>query len=224
MNSLVDSLEVKDTIASGSGGGGGESNIVSTGGRSLKEITLEEPIRYAPGDRIEKWLNKLLCLDATVVSDIRQGCPHPSECQLYWINRDALFSYHPASEAFLQRIMALYVSSHYKNSPNDLQLMSDAPGHQLFVLLPPVDAESASTLPEPLCVIQVSLEGEISRQSILSTLSQGRRSSGDMIPWIVSQQYQDPDFASLSGARIVRIATHPDYTSMGYGASISSAS
>ncbi|KAJ1675628.1 N-acetyltransferase 10, partial [Spiromyces aspiralis] len=192
--------------------------IIGTGGRKLKEVTLEEPIRYAPGDRIEKWLNKLLCLDATVMPKVHQGCPHPNDCQLYWINRDALFSYHPASEAFLQRIMALYVSSHYKNSPNDLQLMSDAPAHQLFVLLPPVDHENESTLPEPLCVIQVSLEGEISRKAILSSLSQGRRGGGDMIPWIVSQQYQDPDFASLSGARVVRIATHPDYISMGYGA------
>lgn len=31
--------------------------------------------------------------------------------------------------------MALYVASHYKNSPNDLQLMADAPAHHLFVLL-----------------------------------------------------------------------------------------
>jgi len=32
-------------------------------------------------------------------------------------------------------MMALYVASHYKNTPNDLQLMSDAPAHHLFVLL-----------------------------------------------------------------------------------------
>ena len=31
--------------------------------------------------------------------------------------------------------VALYVASHYKNSPNDLLLMSDAPAHHLFVLL-----------------------------------------------------------------------------------------
>lgn len=36
---------------------------------------------------------------------------------------------------FFQRMMALYVASHYKNSPNDLQLMADAPAHHLFVLL-----------------------------------------------------------------------------------------
>ncbi len=40
---------------------------------------------------------------------------------------------------------------------------------------------------------------------------------GDMIPWTVSQQFQDSEFASLSGARIVRIAVHPDMTRAGYG-------
>ena len=44
-----------------------------------------------------------------------------------------------ASEEFLQRMMSLYVASHYKNTPNDLLLMSDAPAHQLYVLLGPVD-------------------------------------------------------------------------------------
>jgi len=80
-------------------------------------------------------------------------------------------------------MMALYVASHYKNSPNDLQLMADAPAHHLFVLLGiwtdplaiidvqydtinvqylfvfpcligPVD-ESKNQLPDILCVIQV---------------------------------------------------------------------
>ncbi|KAL0078647.1 GNAT acetyltransferase 2-domain-containing protein [Phycomyces blakesleeanus] len=185
-------------------------------GRTLKEIKLEEPIRYAPNDPVEKWLNKLLCLDASIVSKNIQGCPHPSECELFYVNRDTLFSYHPVSETFLQRMMSLYVASHYKNSPNDLQLMSDAPAHHLFVLLPPVP-ENSTSLPDPLVVIQVCLEGEISRQSVMNSLSRGQRPAGDMIPWLVSQQFQDDDFASLSGARIVRIATHPDYANMGYG-------
>ncbi|KAL1971782.1 hypothetical protein VTN31DRAFT_1870 [Thermomyces dupontii] len=188
------------------------------GGRTLREITLSEPIRYAPGDPVEKWLNKLLCLDATLPKSKMntQGCPHPSQCQLLQVNRDTLFSFHPVSEKFLQQMMALYVASHYKNSPNDLQLMSDAPAHQLFVLVPPID-EDATKLPEPLCVIQVALEGRISRESVLNSLSRGHRAGGDLIPWLVSQQFQDEEFASLSGARIVRIATNPEYLNMGYG-------
>jgi N-acetyltransferase 10 len=113
-------------------------------------------------------------------------------------------------------MMALYVASHYKNSPNDLQLMSDAPAHQLFVLIPPIP-EDANKLPEPLCVLQVALEGRISKNSVLNSLSRGQRAGGDLIPWLVSQQFQDSEFAGLSGSRVVRIATNPEYLSMGYG-------
>lgn len=197
--------------------GADDTSYTPRSSRSLREITLSEPIRYAQGDGVEKWLNRLLCLDATLPqrSNIH-GTPHPSQCQLLQVNRDTLFSFHPVSEKFLQRMMALYVASHYKNTPNDLQLMSDAPAHQLFVLVPPV-SNDAKELPEILCVLQVSLEGQISKDSVLNSLSRGQRAGGDLIPWLVSQQFQDSDFAGLSGARVVRIATNPDYSSMGYG-------
>ena len=55
------------------------------------------------------------------------------------------------------------------------------------------------------------LEGDISKSSIMNSLSRGKRASGDLIPWTVSQQFNDHDFAGLSGGRIVRIATHPDF-------------
>ncbi|XP_077143106.1 RNA cytidine acetyltransferase [Ranitomeya variabilis] len=184
--------------------------------RTLHEVSLQESIRYAPGDAVEKWLNDLLCLDCLSISRIISGCPLPETCDLYYVNRDTLFCYHKASESFLQRLMALFVASHYKNSPNDLQMLSDAPAHHLFCLLPPVPP-TQNSLPEVLAVIQVCLEGEISRQSIMNSLSRGKKASGDLIPWTVSEQYQDPDFGSLSGGRVVRIAVHPDYQGMGYG-------
>lgn len=189
------------------------------GGRVLKEISLQDPIRYKKDDPVEKWLNSLLCLDSTTIPKplASTGCPHPSQCDLYYVNRDTLFSYHSASELFLQRMVSLFVSSHYKNSPNDLLLMADAPAHHLFVLLPPIDKKNAKTLPDILCVIQVCLEGGISRESVLKASNRGQRSSGDLIPWTLSQQFQDEDFPNLNGGRIIRIATHPDYQKMGYG-------
>lgn len=39
----------------------------------------------------------------------------------------------------------------------------------------------------------------------------GKRAAGDLIPWTLAQQFQDQNFPMLSGARVVRIATHPDY-------------
>lgn len=38
-----------------------------------------------------------------------------------------------------------------------------------------------------------------------------------MIPWTISEQFQDESFAGLSGIRIVRIATHPNAQGRGYG-------
>ena len=214
----ADETDVTDRTTGKSAKSSGAATEKNLAGRSLREITLSEPIRYAPGDPVEKWLNKVLCLDATLPKSRMntRGCPHPSQCQLLQVNRDTLFSFHPVSEKFLQQMMSLYVASHYKNTPNDLQLMSDAPAHQLFVLVPPVD-ENATKLPEPLCVVQIALEGRISKQSVLNSLSRGQRAGGDLIPWLVSQQFQDEDFAGLSGARVVRIATNPEYVSMGYG-------
>lgn len=186
-------------------------------GRALREVTLDEPIRYARNDPIEHWLNDLLCLNCTAnIPKLSAGAalPHPSSCELYYVERDTLFSSHKASESFLQRMMSLYVSSHYKNTPNDLQLMSDAPAHHLFVLLGPVTSTNA--MPDILAVIQVCLEGSISRESVMRQLARGERASGDLIPWLLSQQFQNQEFASLSGGRIVRIATHPELGRMGY--------
>lgn len=188
----------------------------SLSGRLFKKIELSESIRYASGDPIESWLHSLLCLDVTNFIPNINRLPSPSECDLYYVNRDTLFSYHKDSELFLQRMMALYVASHYKNSPNDLQLMADAPAHHLFVLLGPVD-ESKNHLPDILCVIQVCLEGQISRRSAMKSLSDGHQPFGDQIPWKFCEQFQDTVFPSLSGARIVRIATHPSAMRLGYG-------
>ncbi|TFY62510.1 hypothetical protein EVJ58_g3813 [Rhodofomes roseus] len=190
----------------------------STRSALTKDAASADDTAPTAGDKVERWLNALLCLDATIApKSAVHSTPHPSQCELFYVSRDTLFSYHPASEVFLQRMMALYVASHYKNQPNDLQLLSDAPAHHLFVLLPPIK-DDESTLPEPLVVLQVALEGNISKQAIMDGLSRGFRAGGDMIPWLISQQFQESKFALLSGARIVRIATHPDYANMGYGA------
>ena len=122
--------------------------------RDLNEITMDEPIRYGINDPIEQWLHDLLCLDCTEAQPLESGAPHPDLCDLYYVNRDTLFSYHKGSEKFLRKLMSLFVSSHYKNTPNDLQLLSDAPAHGLFVLIGPLDCQK-SKIPDILCAIQV---------------------------------------------------------------------
>jgi N-acetyltransferase 10 len=100
----------------------------------LREMELSTPIRYAEGDPVEAWLNKLLCLDSASSASLKLsgGAPAPGDCELYSVDRDALFSYHKLSEAFLQKVMGLYTCAHYKNTPNDLQVRSFVDFQYLF--------------------------------------------------------------------------------------------
>ena len=59
----------------------------------FKEQTMNDPIRYALNDPVERWLYDLLLLDATEATKISKGFPHPTECELYLVNRDTLFAY-----------------------------------------------------------------------------------------------------------------------------------
>lgn len=78
---------------------------------------------------------------------------HRNQIPSYYC-RDVLFSGHRESEEFLQQVMSLLVASHYRNSPDDMHVLSDAPAHHLFVLLPPI-VTGMSGLPTVLAVIQV---------------------------------------------------------------------
>uniref|UniRef100_A0A915PL95 RNA cytidine acetyltransferase n=1 Tax=Setaria digitata TaxID=48799 RepID=A0A915PL95_9BILA len=193
-----------------------EEILTAVKGRVLHELVLEESIRYKPGDQVEAWLNRVLCLNACNAHQLVSGMPSPKDCQLLYVNRDTLFSFHKASETFLHSIMAIYVSAHYKNSPNDLQLLSDAPAHHLFVLVGPIN-ETQAQLPEVLAVIQIAMEGALSSATVSDNMGRGKRAAGDLLPWTISQQFLDEDFPTLTGARIVRIAVHPDFQSLGYG-------
>ena len=222
--------KVAAQAAAGMAGGASGGGV-----RVLTELTLTTPIRYAPDDPVERWLNQLLCMDvAANAHRIVDSMPAPRDCDLYVVNRDALFSGHALAEGLLQRVWALYTAAHYKNSPNDLQMLSDAPAHRLFVLLGPQKTAAAATagssssssssggsaavqLPNVLCVLQVAFEGHISQKSVQAEMQKAAKASGDMIPWTLSQQFNDTEFATLSGARVVRIATHPDVQKMGYG-------
>lgn len=184
-------------------------------GMPFLEVRMEDPIRYALGDPVEDWLNRLLLLEATSAPPLRHQLPHPEDCELFLVNKDTLFSHQKTTERFLFGTMALFISSHYKNSPNDLQLLSDAASHLIFVLLGPLAADRTD-LPDVLVALELSLEGNLSVEGI-AAFQRGIKPSGDLIPWNVREQFLDQEFPQLAGARVVRIAVHPAAQRMGYG-------
>ncbi len=66
------------------------------------------------------------------------------------------------------------------------------------------DRVRVRVLSNPPPSIQVALEGGISKRSAVNSLAKGDLPQGDLLPWTVSSQFQDPDFPGLSGGRVVR--------------------
>lgn len=185
-------------------------------------MQMEIPIRYGLNDPIENWLNEFLCLNATSAVPLAGKPEFHSNCSLYFVNKETLFSYKKTSEKFLHRIWSLFVSSHYKNSPNDLQLLADAPGHSIAILLGPLtkSATGAKTLlPDVLCAAQICFEGNLDTtiEKELGRLGRSHKPSGDLIPWNLSQQYLNSGILNVLGVRVVRIATHPEAFGLGLG-------
>lgn len=170
----------------------------------FKELVLTEPIRYGLNDPVEKWLNETLLLNAKIPKI--ETLPRPEECTLYNVNRDLLFAYKKPSELFLQDMVALFVASHYKNSPDDLMYMSDMENHSLFTLCSPIHLESQE-MPKILVAIQCAYENT----------NKSRPREGNLIPWTLYDNYLLDDLKNITGLRIARIATHPDLVGMGYG-------
>ena len=186
--------------------------------RQLREIELALPIRYALSDPVEAWLNSLLCLESVQAAPLRRTLPHPEACKLYLVSKPTLFSFHKSSEKFLSDLWSLFVSSHYKNSPNDLQLLCDAPGHFLAVLLGPVDTSGQKAgLPDILVALQCTFEGGISKETLKTHGGRGSKAAGDLIPWALAEQFLDDKVAEFTGVRVVRIATHPKAVKLGFG-------
>jgi N-acetyltransferase 10 len=184
--------------------------------RIFKEIYLEEPIRFSKNDPVEKWLNELLCMNMEQKSFLSKSCPVPKNCHLFLVDRNALFSSHKIANLFLQNLMGLFSSSHYKNSPDDLQMLCDAPSHRIFILLAPFIL-SIGLMPDILVALHISYEGQINIKFARKCLYKGLKMNGDLIPWAISREFLDPTFAELAGVRILRIVTNPDYQKIGYG-------
>ncbi|AFN83833.1 putative P-loop ATPase/acetyltransferase fusion [Encephalitozoon romaleae SJ-2008] len=171
-----------------------------------KEMAMKESIRYGQNDPVENWLYKVLLLDTTVPKI--QGCPIPAECKLFYVDKSVLFSGKPPAEKFLNGMFSLFISSHYRNSPNDLQILADSPRHEILALVTPVE-DNGKDIPKVICSLQISFEGKCARTEHLR--------EGNLIPWVVSEEHLDPSFLDTYGIRIVRIAVHPEYVGMGYG-------
>jgi tRNA(Met) cytidine acetyltransferase len=174
----------------------------------LVEVQLGEPIRYALGDPVERWLYETLLLDAeppelgrSEIAEIKA-----ERCAYRVLDLDRLFE---AEEDLLRAFIGTYVTAHYRNKPNDLAILGDAPHHHARALMTPAG--------KLVVALHLAEEGGLNREMIQQVL-EGEPPPGQLIPSLIVKYY--PPYrriARLKGWRVVRIATHPELTGRGLG-------
>ncbi len=175
----------------------------------LKTLDMEEPIRYAKGDPIEKWLFDTLLLDAEPaeldevdIEDIRSG-------NLEYVKLDPEELFTKEGESTLRQLFGIYVLAHYRNEPDDLGLLADAPHHIIRAMRTARGKKIVSA-------VQIAEEGGLEGE-LLERLLVGEKISGNIIPDRLLKHVRLKEFGMLKGWRIVRIATHPQVQGMGIG-------
>ncbi|WP_081225543.1 GNAT family N-acetyltransferase [Pseudoalteromonas luteoviolacea] len=164
-------------------------------------LQLEEPIRYASNDPLERQLRVLFALDSNYDAP---STIQPASIQYRSISRADLLN----DETLLRQVFALLVLAHYQTSVNDLRQLLDSPSNRLFI------ATQAELL-IGVCLVNIegNLDATLAAQITLGT----RRPAGHMMAQQLAQLQGDTDFITRKGARIVRIAVAPTAQQQGVG-------
>ncbi|MCU8405081.1 GNAT family N-acetyltransferase [Vibrio vulnificus] len=167
----------------------------------MKHLHLNTPIRWLPDDPLESWLNDTFLLNAEL--------PMPEKVvlenlALRLVDKSELL----AQPARLRACFALLVNAHYQTSPNDLmQLLSD-PSCQLWL------AECNSDVLGCLLTVE---EGGLESALITQVQLGQRRPSGHLIAISLANHLGLKAAAQQRSLRVMRIAVHPQYQSLGVG-------
>jgi len=166
-------------------------------------MILQQPIRYAENDPIEKWLYDVLLFDAEP-KDISKEYARKK------LDETKLIKYDPRTLIFndnkLRQYFGILVTAHYRNNPNDLLMLADAPHHLAFAL---------SINDNIIVSLQISKEGGIPEDQ-LGILYETSPTS-HIIPDKIFKYHGAIDFPKYKGWRIIRIATHHNLMRMGFG-------
>ncbi len=163
---------------------------------------LQQPIRWASDDPLERSCNDLLMLNA-------ESKAIDTDCAAFdWLDRNSL----AIDEPLLRQIYGLLATAHYRTRPLDLRQMLDGPNLRLAVL------RREETV---LAACLVAQEGPINDDELIAEIMAGRRRpSGHLLPQLLLQKRQIPLAATGTFWRVVRIAVQPECQNQGFGSEL----
>ena len=150
-------------------------------------VLMKQPIRYAPNDPLEEWLYKTLVL-RPYLPKIEKVDGEP---EYVWFKPEELV----VDKPLLRQVYSVLVEAHYRNEPNDLAMMIDAPHYEVHALL---------VGGKPLAVAETAYDS--------CSMPYESRMLVDLL-----SQYVGELACAEPGARVVRIAVHPQFQRQGYG-------
>lgn len=172
----------------------------------LFEYEMTEPIRYNYNDPIEEWQFRTLLLDAEPADLDEKDLEDIEAKRLTYVKYDPAELFEKEEE--LRQLFGIYVLAHYRNEPDDLGMLADAPHH----IIRAVKTSSNKIV----CAIQIAQEGPID-EKFAEELLRGAKIPGNIIPDRFLKHTRLVEFANTKGWRIVRIATHPAVQGRGIG-------
>jgi len=172
-------------------------------------VKMHEPIRYASNDPIEKWLFDALLLNAEPADLDKDDIEAIKRGELEYVRYSAEYLFSKEGEKELRQLFGIYVLAHYRNEPDDLAILADAPHHIIRAVRVKHSGKIVSAL-------QIAREGGLD-DDLIEDLLRGGKTPGNIIPDRLLKHSRIRDFGRARGLRVVRIATHPDVQGKGIG-------
>jgi tRNA(Met) cytidine acetyltransferase len=173
---------------------------------TIREIRLDDPIRYAAGDPLEVWVFRALLLDARPAVDPLVEDASPETVRYERVSGANL----AADEGRLREVFGLLVAAHYRTEPNDLARL---------LCGPTLSVRALTHRGHVVAVCLLASEGGLP-ESRRRALFEGGRINGHLLPDLLTSQLQDLAAGDPRGLRVVRIAAHGAVRSRGLGSEL----
>ncbi|HSO82444.1 tRNA(Met) cytidine acetyltransferase TmcA [Thiocapsa sp.] len=170
-----------------------------------REISLETPIRWAPGDPLEALTFRALLLDAAPAKVEAPSAADPADIRCERLDRDALVG----DEKTLRELFGLLVLAHYQTRPMDLRMLLDGPNVRIYAL---------RWRGHVVATLLAAEEGGFADPALCEAIYMGRRRPrGHLLPQTLSTHAGLTEAPALRYLRVIRIAVHPALARRGLG-------
>jgi tRNA(Met) cytidine acetyltransferase len=169
-----------------------------------RELRLEEPIRWAPDDPLERLAFRTLLLDADPAPEQALATMDGASGTVRELDRDRL----ARDERRLGELFGLLVLAHYRTSPLDLMHLLDGPNLSVLTL-----EQGEHVAATALLADEGGLDPDIAHQVWLGR----RRLRGHLLPQSLAQHLGIEQAPRLRLRRVMRIAVHPAIQGRGLG-------